>query len=234
MKKNIIFIIIILISTVFVGCENSTNNTDEKLEIDKYIGEINYLKAELSEKENEISQLKINIENLKGINNNNLELKNNYLVEERDYYRKFIDSYLSNLSEDELIQIALKEWSYLLYIENIENAGNKVVIPENGIVNLDVSNFRIVLVERQPMFPIIKNYMDIFMKGSIDNYRSHIKLLNDDKLTWDESGSDGTVVTSKVYEITDLEKGTTVEFEITDILKSRLKLNTNTIKVNIK
>lgn len=45
---------------------------------------------------------------------------------------------------------------------------------------------------------------------------------------------DGTVVTSFVYEFEDLEPNSTVIIEITDELKERLELKTNTIRVKVK
>ena len=212
MKKRIfiISVLFIFLSIFVIGCESESK---ENVDMVGYEDEINDSQKEIYENEKEISNeddeiSKLKIDNEANINEttHDMELDIHYLTEERDYYQEFIDSYLLNLSEDELIKIALSEWTYSIYIENLEVEEEKIIIPENGIVNLNVSSFCIALVERTPAFPILRNYEDIFMKGSIDNYRSHINLMDDNKINWEESGRDGTVVTSKTYEISDLKK----------------------------
>lgn len=240
----------LLISTIFFGCGNNKgiskdNSTEKNIEITRFEEEKKDLLKQLSQKEAEIarfeeekkdllrrlSQKETEIDKLE-VDIHDKEIDIYCLTEEKDYYQEFIDSYLSNLSENELNKIALKEWVYEIGIVNEKK--EEVILPENGIVNLEGSSFKIWVNERQPVFPILSKYQEIFREGSIDDYRSHFKLINDDKVSWKDSSTDGTVVTAKVYDITNLKKETTVEFEISDILKSRLGLSINIIKVQIK
>ncbi|MCG0276098.1 MAG: hypothetical protein L5655_08060, partial [Thermosediminibacteraceae bacterium] len=113
------------------------------------------------------------------------ELDIKYLKEERDYYRKFIDSVLEKMTEAELREIVKKEWWYTLSIRYSEEDKNYVSInfPENGRVVLDKSNFEVVLSEHNAPFPIVDDaikYKKIYDQVRLRNKTDHIKIMNYD------------------------------------------------------
>lgn len=64
-----------------------------------------------------------------------------------------------------------------------------------------------------------------------ENYIDQI--LNFDTTNWTPLMTDGTVVTGQGYQTTDMKAGERFSFNITDELKERLNIDTNTIQIEV-
>lgn len=218
-------------SILWMG-ENSENQESENemlSELENFKGEINKLKELLKVRDEQIDVNKILLNNISS-EKEGLELDIRQLVTAKEYYKEFIDEYLSTLSDDMLIEIAKKEWKYKLYII----VGGKVSeIPSSGIIEIKSKEFSVGLSERLPEYPILSDKSEIFDQGPLLNYRNHIKLKDIENIKYEEQGRDGTVVTSKEYIISDVFENKSVIFEISDELRKRLNYSTNIIEVKI-
>lgn len=245
MKKFIYIIIIVsIISIILTGCNNKTEvsqvNVENKSieEIEKLKNEILSLKTETNEKEHKIKKLEEDIQNLKEESNQkNSDMDLKYIIEERDYYRLYIDKYLQKLSNEELLNIAKTEWTYSLYIKlgTMENKSKVIIeIPKDGIIEVKESSFLLTISEHQSAFPILNNYIEIYNKGSIENYSNHLKILDNKNYISEGYSASGTIVDSLTYEFLNVPKGSKIKLEISEELKERLNLNTNIIMISVK
>lgn len=244
-KKSLLNILEVVFICIFLcSCNNDTEmnvvDSNEVTDTIIYEEKISELQDKIIELDGSILEKNTKIEQL---SNEKSKLENdifsreisiNYLTEEITYIRKYLDASLKNLNEDELLEVATDEWEYSMCIEYVNSDGDNIIIPIESRINLDISSFSLKLTERMPSNPILKDYQDIFMRGQLDNYRDQIKLVDSEKYNWEENGSDGTVVTSKIIDIYDLNEVTTVVFNITDILMERLKLQSNSIEISIR
>lgn len=244
-KKSLLNILAVVFIFIFLcSCNNETemnvvdsNEVIDTITYEERISELQDKIIELNEsileKDTKIEQF--NNEKSKLENDiHNQEISINYLTEEIEYIRKYLDAFLKNLNEDELLEVAIDEWEYSMCIEYVNTDGDNIIIPIESQMNLDISSFSLKLIERMPSNPLLKDYQDIFMRGQLDNYRAQINLVDSERYNWEENGSDGTVVTAKIIDIYDLDEGTTVVFNITDLLMERLNLQSNSIKISIR
>lgn len=154
------------------------------------------------------------------------ELFKNYTWEELDYYLQFIDKATKYLSEAELLSLARDEWKYTLEID-----GNP--ISKNALVELDKSNFKIVISEEQVPFPALSN--ELHKKGKLPGKRfvEQLKFINYKPL----EVSDELVATTKLstqYDFRGVPKGTTIKIEVTKELQERLGLAKNIVSIAVK
>ena len=208
------------------GCTNSSGEdvnkelTKLQEEIDKYeleIAELNKVYEEIINDNNEeIEQLFEEIEDQK------LLVKN--YKEELASYQNFIEKAMKYLDENELKKLAKSEFNYKIEID-----GNP--IPSNGEIEIEKNNFEVAFIEEASSLITLQS--ELYLLGKISGeYIEHLVFKGIEPTK--NKRLDGTVVTSFVYEFEDLEPNSTVIIEITDELKERLELKTNTIRVKVK
>ena len=165
----------------------------------------------------------IEIQELQGqIQGYELEIKS--LEGQRDSYKKFIDSSIQYLSKEGLLELAKNEWIYSIEV-------NGKSIQPNGIVEMHAGDLKIVLVEQTTVLSSVTK--EIFNAGKISgNFYDHLEIIRIQPSN--TYITDGTTVQGMVYEFTDMQKRTFVKLEISDELKERLDLETNTIIIKIK
>lgn len=243
MRKYISYILLfsLVISLALAGCSNDSNKISMETgnnnnEIDEKDEEIERLKNIINSKEEEISKLKSELQFLKErISSKDSQLQR--LGEETDYYRKFIDSILTKMTEDELIEIAERELWYTLGVfvgTKEQSKGDYIDIPKNGKVEVNDSNFMITLAERQTMDKIISPqcYPDVYKKVRIHNFNEHLKINN--YSNYEIQPASGVIVDAYSYFFEDVPEGTIIDIEITEELKKRLGLETKLIKLSVK
>lgn len=165
--------------------------------------------TEIQELEGQIQDYELLIKDIKG---------------QRDSYKKFIDSSIQYLSKEGLLELAKNEWIY-----SVEVNGQSV--QPNGIVEMDAGDLKIVLVEQTTVLSSVTT--EIFNAGKISgNYYDHLEIIGIQPSN--TYITDGTTVQGMVYEFIDMQKGTIVKLKLTEELKERLDLETNTIIIKIK
>lgn len=208
MKKLAVILSITMIFGL-VGCTNQST-VDEK-------------ELELEELQNKIEKHEQNIEELEE-KNSSYETRIRNFEEERDTYMSFIDKAIKYLHEDEIVELAREEWVY-----NIEINGQSV--PPDGEVEVRNNNFEIIYSERQSIISMLNQ--EIHEQGIISGeYFNHLEII--DTIPKDISRTDGTVVTGFIYEFENISSNTSFNIEISDELKDRLNLQTNSISIYIK
>ncbi|WP_182201274.1 hypothetical protein [Paraliobacillus salinarum] len=151
------------------------------------------------------------------------ELHVNNIEEEKDAYKAFIAKSTDYLEENELLELAKSEWHY-----NIEI--NDDLVPANGKVEINKNDFKIIYSEKQASHQILPS--EIYMQGAINgDYFEHlvIKGVEPEHIR----RTDGTIVTAFIYEFKNVPSDTTIELEVSDELKDRLRLATNLINIKV-
>lgn len=195
-KKVLIFLTITSLLIFLIGCTSQTKNHDIK---DSKIEELQ-------------SQVK------------SYELDLKILKEEKDGYKKFINSSIKYLNDSELLELAKKEWRYSIRVD-------EKPVESNDVLRIDKRDFKITYSEAQSAFPALAP--QIHNKGSISgNFFNHIKIL--DIKPNNIYPTDGTVVQGIVYEFKDVHKGKTIKLQISNELKERLSLKTNIVTIQVR
>lgn len=216
MKRNVLIALAIVSGLMLVSCGSNGSKSTLSGESSSKITE---LEEKVRQLENELS---------------NKDISLNYLMDEKDYYRAFIDKMLSKMNERELIDIAKSEWSYSLRIQTgkLDNFKAATNIPGDGIVKLDDDSFGLVLTERQPAFPVLKDNMETYSKGAVSGkYTTHLQIL--DYTDYQEYPAAGTVVEAMMYYFEAVPEGTVIRVKVTDELKERLGLDSNIISIAV-
>lgn len=151
------------------------------------------------------------------------ELRIKNLKREKDTYKTFIDETIKYLNDDELLELAKSEWSY-----NVEV--NEEPVPPSGVININKNDFEIVYSEQQSSFPSLPQ--EIYKQGRISGeYIDHLLIKEVEPV--DVARLDGTVVTGFKYVFKNIPSNTSIKIEISDELKERMGLKTNTITVDV-
>ncbi len=208
MKKLVVILSIIMIFGL-IGCTNQSTVDKKDLELEELQNKIERYEQKIKELEENNSSYEIRIRNFE---------------EERDTYKSFIDKATKYLDEDEIVELARGEWVY-----NIEVDGQSV--PPDGEVEVYNNNFEIIYSERQSIISMLNH--EILEHGIIsEDYIDHLEII--DAKPKEINRTDGTVVTGFIYEFENIPSNTSFNIEISDELKDRLNLNTNTISIYIK
>lgn len=195
LKKVVIFTAILTCLIILTCCSNQTTKDTKDTEIQELQGQIQDYE---------------------------LEIKN--LMEQRDSYKKFIDSSIQYLSKEGLLELAKNEWIYSIEV-------NGKSIQPNGIVEIDAGDLKIILVEQTTVLSSVTR--EIFNAGKISgSYYDQLTIIG--RQPSNTYMTDGTVVTGMVYEFHDMQKGTIVKLKLTEELKGRLELETDTIIIKVK
>ena len=133
-----------------------------------------------------------------------------------------IKQVIDNLSDEEMLELSRNQFLYELQI-------NGKSIPKNGQVTISVGDVEILLSEKDLGYDFLPvEWLD---KGKISgNYIDH--LLNFDT-TWMPIGTDGTVNTAQGYQSADIKAGQQYSFNITDELREPLKIDNQSIKIEV-
>jgi len=185
---------------------------------------------ELTDRITELEEQVLELQNDLASKDNDL----NFIMEERDYYRSFLDKILGSMNEKELLNIAKSEWSYSIRLINgeLENQDKETPVQKDGRVQASCSSFSIILSERQPVVPVLKDYPELHSKGAISgNLASHLKVL--EYTGYEMHAASGTVVDSIIYYFKDVPEGTSINLEVSDELKERAGLDVNTITISV-
>jgi len=163
------------------------------------------------------------------------EVRIGFLEEEIRCYRNFTDFFLDKIDQEDLEKYARTLWQYSLSI-GAEPFDNWEPFPLQGKAKVDNSNFKILLREEQPPYPILP--VDIFNSGRIGeigeygHFFEHLEITTSSLYELQRAAS--TVVDSVIYEFKDVPKGTEIEITVTPELQERLGLETANLRVKIK
>ena len=193
-KKVFIFGITLSLMTTITGCANTANSNSKALEIAQ-------LQEQIASNENEISQLK----------------------EENENYKKYADSSIKFLDENEIKELAKNCWSYEVSIDD-------TTINSNDVYKTEKSNFEITFSEK--MNPIPSTEQDLFDSGAISgNFYDHLTF--EDIQPTKTYITDGPVVQGMHYEFKNVPKGSVIKIQVTDELKERLNLEENVVNIEV-
>ncbi|MGE4213940.1 MAG: hypothetical protein AB7E42_04080 [Anaerotignaceae bacterium] len=193
-KKVFIFAMTFSLLIIMAGCTSQTNGDPKDLEIAQ-------LQEQISSYENDIAQLK----------------------EEKENYKKFIDSSIKYLDENELSALAKNCWRYEISV---------VDAPMNfkDAYKIEKSNFKITYSER--VNNLSTSEEGLFDNGNISgNFYDHLAFI--DIQPTKTYITDGTVVQGMNYEFENVTKGSVIKMEVTDELKERLELEENVITIEV-
>ncbi len=237
MKRKYLFLLIMAIITfASIVLMQSYFHNQEVSELEMDIETLDAKIAKeitLTELLNDANNLVAELENKSRAQENeihNLNIKNDYLVSEKKYYRTFIDNYLNSITDNEKRKIASEEWKYYLIISYYEDGKLKKYDITDDLT-IKSEDFQIILMESIPMFPIIDN-KEIFLSSRIIDYQGHLDIVDYDKYNIEESGLDGTINTAMVFKIKNLNGSITLV--LTDDLKERLELSQNMIMIDVE
>lgn len=211
-KKTKVFLFIILVFSILWGCEDTSSEDKQKAM------EENHLLME--EQKVQIDKLnKQNEDLLNELDAQKIDL--NYAKEQITYYEQFAEDALLFLSESELLELAKKQWTYTLTVNNQP-------IPKNGLVEIQENIIEISLVQTQaPNNPLP---FDIFSQGAINGkYEEHLQQLT--PTPTETYWTDGTLTNGLHHKYEKLESGSTILFFITEDLMERLGLETTQIEI---
>jgi hypothetical protein len=150
-------------------------------------------------------------------------IKNDTSVNEIDYYKKLSTRAIGLLNEDQLIELAQKEWKYTLYINDKEFTGQSINISGNQIV-IKLSENR----EERSALP-----EELRLKGQIPGY--FYKQINiDSKVLPEITNVDEKYTTSVIYIFNSLETGSKIKITLSNDLKNRLGLRYNNYSINVR
>lgn len=131
---------------------------------------------------------------------------------------------LEALDEEKLKEIAKKEWRYELLVngEPVEDTDRLVLETDEVVISLS-ERFQDPSVLPQ----------ELLSSGRIStDYRSHLTLSTDQP--YQESGRDGTVVTTTEYVFKDLKSGSSIMLELSGELMERLNTNVKIYTIKVK
>ncbi|MCA0972316.1 hypothetical protein LCM20_17040 [Halobacillus litoralis] len=145
------------------------------------------------------------------------------LEEQVQAYEKLTSDALNFLETDEAVSLLKQQFTYTITV-------NGESIPPNGEMNIESGDVEIVLSSRQPSFSIPDKWREkVELKGGLFDHISNLKPSADSR-----SGKDGTLNVDRSLVFSDMSPGTTIEFDITNELKERLKVSTNSIRLTIQ
>ncbi|WP_342598067.1 hypothetical protein MHB48_10625 [Psychrobacillus sp. FSL H8-0483] len=211
-KKTILFSFSIIVFSILIGCKDTSSVDNQKaiedndLLMEEQKEQIGKLKKQNEDLLNELDAQKIDL---------------NYAKEQITYYEQFAEDALLFLRESELLELAKKQWTYSLTVNNQR-------IPKNGYVEIQDNIMEISLVQKQAPYNPLP--FDIYIQGPISGkYEEHIQQLTPPptETYW----TDGTLTTGSHYKYEKIERASTISFFITEELKERLGLDTTLIEI---
>lgn len=221
-KKIVVLILLVLLPIFFIGCSDDSNNEDatnvEVEELEKRIDELEDEKEEYEEKINILSE--------------EVEIADEQQGMEDEYHREVIERHskaifyaIENLNEKKREELVKKLWGYELSIDDEKIDDTKVTTGKK--------EFWVRLSENSPVIDGNQNINEIINTGKISgNYNEYIKSM--DPKPDEETMTDGTVVIAFHYIYQDLKSGDSIKIEISDELKERLGLDSNTVEINVE
>ncbi|MFJ7735659.1 hypothetical protein ACIQ2D_04875 [Lysinibacillus sp. NPDC097287] len=207
-KVFIIALLGLIISGILIGCQNDDSLPETKSTVDE-------AESEANKEQQSITELTSEIESL--------QAQSEYLNEEKQYFATVIKEIIADFTEEEMLKFSQDQIIYDLTV-------NGESIPKSGQVTIPTGDVKILLSERVRGYDFLPSeWID---RGRIsENYIDQI--LNFDTTNWTPLMTDGTVVTGQGYQATNMKAGERFSFNITDELKERLNLDTNTIQIEI-
>ncbi|MBC9786524.1 hypothetical protein H1S01_18885 [Heliobacterium chlorum] len=151
------------------------------------------------------------------------------LQNQLESYKEFNNIALKIMTHEQIISVAEKLWKYSLKLDDIN-------IPANGMIEIDRTNFRIVLSEKTQAYstvPVeIENLGRLKELHANGSYSEHFRIVSN--TPYHIEATSGTVVSSYQYIFENISPGSVIELEITSQLQKRLELNTNRIQILVK
>lgn len=205
MKRIIILTICIILIIFSTGCKDKSvieENNQNNLKIEELEKTNNELEEKIDTYQNNLSSIK----------------------EEKDFYLDFISQIVTQMPEEEQIELAKTQWQYHLLLNNTP-------IPVDGIINMDKDEFELTVIEEQNLYTALPD--ELHSKGRISGsiFSNHIKFLNIKPNG--TTGADGTIVSSTTYSFEHLSLGSVINLELSGELQQRLNLNTNVLTITI-
>lgn len=214
MKKRLLLTLLILLLLILTitGCKSQTSVGQEQENKNE----------EIEELQNKIKRYEENIKDLEE-KNKDYQLSLKHSGEIRDEYENFIDRAIEYLDKDSLLKLARSEWVYQIEVDDnpIDNDGN---------IEVNKASFKIIYSTK--MSSLASIHGGIFSKGEISGEDfDHLKIVGIEPSNIDRT--DGTVVGAFIYEFEDIPKNTSFKLEISDELRERLGLKSNTINIQV-
>lgn len=201
------FMLCIMLGAIFVGCQSGNHAQNDPL--DKT--EIHFIDSELdlSAYESEMESLRVQVD---------------HLIEQNEHLIHVITQLTKDLSEEEMLEFSQSQFQYDLRV-------NGQTVPKDGKLEISAGEVEILLSEKSLGHDFLPP--DWLEKGKIsgDDYIDHI--VDFDPTNWTLTGADGTVHTSRGYQISHIKEGEQITFSITDELKHRLNLDTTMITIEV-
>jgi uncharacterized coiled-coil protein SlyX len=208
------------------GCTNQNSQTSSDVPLNKPIEvksderdkKIVELQKLVSSQENTIKELQDKLQaNEAGMN---------FSKEEKDNYKRFVDSVLKYLNKSQLPGLAEGEWGYTIKVD-------EKPVSADGVVNLDKSSFNVSFSERQISYPPILP-VEIHNSGMISGSRftDHLKVLDYKPSNISEPA--GTSVEAIVYEFKNVPSATTIKLQVSKELQDRIGLKTDVISISVR
>lgn len=200
-KISIMYLLTVLI--LLAGCAAKEIDTSADTEVEELREQVKFLE-----------------EKIKSIEEENDELETRYwnLYKNQDSLIEFSKEAVNQLNSDEKEKLAKEQFTYEIEINGVHVTENEIKINEQ--------EFNIVLSEEQTVPSMLIHGFDGDISG---NYREHMKIVGVEPKSI--TSLDGTVVTAIVYEFKDIPDGAEFTIELTDELRDRIGLSSNTIRV---
>ncbi|GGE69655.1 hypothetical protein [Priestia taiwanensis] len=171
----------------------------------------------------ETKELEKQLEELK-MENEALQTSKEFEEKGSVIYTKAIEKIATKLSPTDQKELKALLWSYTFSV-------NGQLIPKEGTIEINDNKVEVVLSQRDLTVGILP-YDSTYSGAVSGEYFEHITAINPKPSNTDMSA--GTVVVGSHYIFDNVENGQTITLTITDELKQRVGLDTNTIKIKRK
>ncbi|KGP73388.1 hypothetical protein [Pontibacillus yanchengensis] len=211
MRHCTVGFLILVISTILIGCEDSSEQVSASLE------------KKIEQKESIIENVKKEVEQLqKELQSKNQDVLD--LEEKQEHTEELLHKSLSYLNENQQQKLANSQYKYTLEV-------NDNPVPKDGSLEIKKEQIKVSLIQRTPNHHVLPT--EISRKGRIsEDYYTHIKEIAPapEKTFF----TDGTIVTGIHHQFNKSNLQSNITFSITRELKKRLGLHTTSIQVKVK
>ena len=223
-RKILVILVIVLTTSLFVGCNNESDENITNAENDNLTEKLLELEQKNQEFQGKLTKLEQENKDLQAQVYE--EIVPNFDLEEYFIlHQEQVSEILSYFSEEQLNAFAEDQWQYRLSVNDVD-------IPESGVFEVEADQIEITLSQQQPEMDLVPS--DIFEQGQISGESFHEHILEVTPDPSEEIWRDGTIVTGYGLLYTDLTPGTEIEITITEELRARLGYETNQVIIKTK
>jgi len=179
-------------------------NEEQQEEIEKETSNTQTMKLHMQEQEEQLERMK----------------------EELEYYKKYVEDITLTLSNEKMEELINKEWNYSLMINNI-------AFPKNGILEIAVTDFELVVEEQRVPFSVLPEVESV--KGKIESSLTNsISIAEGDpeKFSSKEDNSETKNITT--YSFKGLNQGDIIKMILSEELATKLEMSTTELEIRVK